>query len=325
MKNYKSYNFQKKIYKILEFNMNKKLFLFLPLLAGVCWGGGGTYVRILNGFGLDSVSILGTRFALATLILFIGILIFNRKLFKIKLKDIWLFIGSGITGVLFLNLCYNEASFTLTLSLAAVLLSLAPIFALFISAILFKEKITQKKIICLIIAIFGCILVTGVLESTAGIPLSLHGFLFGVLSGLFWALYGVFSKIATEKGYPTFTTIFYSFLLISIVLIPITDWGCFTSFISSNPSYGITFAFFHSLTTSILPYLLFTLSLKYIENGQASIICGGAEPLSATFFGFLIFQENPTLLNLIGIIITIIALSILISSSESGEQNDRFI
>ena len=299
--------------------MNKKLFLFLPLLAGACWGGGGVYVRILNSFGLDSVSILSTRFVLATLIIFIGMLIFNRNLFKIKLKDIWLFIGSGITGVLFLNLCYNEASFTLTLSLAAVLLSLAPIFALFISAILFKEKITPKKILCLIMAIFGCILVTGVLESYAGIPWSLHGFIFGILSALFWALYGVFSKIATEKGYPTFTTIFYSFLLISIALIPITDWGCFASFISSNPGYSIPFAFLHSLTTSIMPYVLFTLSLQYIENGQASIICGGAEPLSATCFGFLMFNETPTLLNLIGIIITIIALSILIASNESSE------
>lgn len=297
--------------------MNRKLILLLPIIAGIFWGGGGVFVRILASYGMDSVSIFATRVVLGCLIFFIGILLFNRDLFKIKLKDLWIFFGSGIIGVLFLNLCYNEAAFRLTLSLSSVLLSLAPIFALFISAIIFKERITFKKILCLVMAIFGCMLVTGVFESTN--VWSLTGIIFGLLSALFWALYGIFSKFATEKGYSTYTTIFYSFLFISIVLIPLTDWNSFANFLVSNPVYTVPFALIHSLTTSVCPYLLFTIALRTIDAGKATILCGGAEPMSATVFGLLIFSETPTVLNLIGIVITIIALSILVAANESED------
>ena len=53
-----------------------------------------------------------------------------------------------------------------------------------------------------------------------------------------------------------------------------------------------------------------------MDNGKATILYGGAEPISATIFGALLFSEYPSILNLIGIIHTIIALSILVSSNE---------
>ena len=296
--------------------MDKKLIIFLPLLSGIFWGGGGVFVRILNSCGLDNVSIFASRVVLATILLFMGLLVFDRNALKIKLNDIWLFIGSGIFGMLLLNVCYNEAAFTLTLSLASVLLSIAPVFALFLSAIFFGENITKRKILCLILVIVGCLLVCGVFESS--IDLSLHGVIFGVLSAIFWALYGVFSRISTDKGYSTYTVIFYSFLFASLMTIPFSDWSMFYSFLMADPITNIPLAFAHSLFISIAPYVLFTVALKYVENGKATILCGGAEPTSATIFGLLIFLEVPTLLSIAGIIITIAALSLLVDSNKNS-------
>ena len=152
--------------------MNKKLILFLPIIAGIFWGSGGVFVRTLNSYGMDSITIFASRITLATILLFIALLLFDKESLKIKIKDLWLFIGTGILGVMLLNLSYNEAAFTITLSLAAVLLGLAPIFAIIFSAILFKEKITSKKIICIILALFGCVLVSGILENGSGADLS---------------------------------------------------------------------------------------------------------------------------------------------------------
>ena len=296
--------------------MNKKIILLLPLISGVFWGGGGVFVRILNSAGLNSVTIFASRVVFATIILFFGLFIFDRDSLKIKLKDLWIFIGSGILGITFLNLCYNESAFTLTLSLASVLLSIAPVFAIFISALLFGEKITKRKILCLILAIIGCVLVSGLIESS--IKLSIYGVVFGVLSAIFWALYGVFSRISTNNGYSTFTTIFYSFLFASILLFPLTDWFQFINFLTVDPIINVPFALLHSITTSIAPYLLFTVALNYIENGKATILCSGAEPTSATIFGLLIFFEVPSILNFLGIIITIFALTMLVMSNESN-------
>ena len=298
-----------------ENKINKKLILLLPILSGACWGFGGVFVRTLSSFGFNSPSILSTRAIGATIILFILLAIFDRKTLKIQLKDLWLFIGAGVFGSLLLNLCYNEAALNLSLSLASLLLGLAPIFALVISAIFFKEKITTKKIICLIIALFGCLLVSGLLESS-GFSWSAYGISFGLLSAFFWSLYGLFSKMASNKGYSTFTIIFYSFLMISIALAPFTQWDLFATFLTTNSHLSIPFAILHSVFTSILPYLLFSLALTKTENGIATILCSGAEPTSATIFGALIFAEIPSVLNLIGIFITIFALSMLIKLSD---------
>lgn len=299
----------------MKFNMDKRLLLILPILSGICWGTGGVFVRILNAIGFNSVSILSTRVFVGTLMLFVILLIFDRDALKIKLKDIWLFAGSGLLGTLLLNLCYNEANFTSLLSLAALLLSLAPIFALVFSAILFNEKITSKKVLCLIIALFGCLLVSGFLESS-GFKWSAYGVIFGLGSALFWAAYGVFSKLASNKGYSTFTIIFYSFFFISIVLAPFTQWNLFANFLASNPIDNSVLAIVHSLLACVLPYFLFSAALSKIENGLASIINSGAEPIAATVFGALLFAEIPSVLNILGIIITLVALSLLIKAGQ---------
>lgn len=291
--------------------MDKRLIIFLPIISGAMWGFGGVFIRVLHTFGLNSVSILSTRVFGASLILFFALLIFDKDSLKIKLKDLWLFLGSGILGALALNLCYNEAAFHVSLSLASLLLGLAPVFALIFSAIIFKEKITSKKLLCLFIALFGCLLVSGLFESL-GFKWSSYGMFFGVCSALFWALYGVFSKLASNKGYSTFTIIFYSFLIISISLAPFTQWDVFALFLVSNPTFDIPFALLHSIFTSIVPYLFFSIALTKMDNGFATLLCSGSEPTSATIFGALIFAEYPSILNLVGIVITIIAMSMLI-------------
>ena len=56
-----------------------------------------------------------------------GILLYDRSLLKIRIRDLWIFIAAGLIGTLGLNFCYNESISRLTLSLSAVLLSLAPV------------------------------------------------------------------------------------------------------------------------------------------------------------------------------------------------------
>ena len=120
----------------------------MPVLAGVFWGSVGIFVRTLTDFGMDNYTVLGSRMAVAVVILFFVILFRDKSLFRIRIRDLGLFLGSGACGLVALNYCYNEAINHLTLSLAAVLLSLSPIFVMIMSAVLFHERITLKKIGC---------------------------------------------------------------------------------------------------------------------------------------------------------------------------------
>ena len=287
----------------------KKIYLILPILAGFMFGSSGIFVRTLTQNGIDQGTLLFLRFSIAIIPILIAIILTDRKLLKIDLKDIPLFLACAIC-IIGLNLCYNESMNTVPLSLAAVLLSLAPIFVLIFAYLLFGEKITSKKLICMFLAIFGCVLMTGVLEDNI-INIPLFGILSGVGAALFWAVYLMASKKSIETGKHTYTILFYSIIFITIALIPFTSFGQIGDFISIDPLLCIIFLIIHSTFSFALPYIFSTLSLKYIDSGISSILLSGAEPLAALIFGFFIYSEVPTILMFCGFILTIAAMMML--------------
>lgn len=296
--------------------MKHKLAYILPLLTGAMWGSSGTFVRRLSDFGADTFTVLACRAIIAAVILFAAFLITNRSLLKAHLKDIWVLVMCGIMGTFALNICYTIAINSLSLSLAAVLLSLAPVYVVMLASIFFKEAITKRKILCMCMAIVGCMLVSGILDG--GFSWSLTGVVCGVLAGFFCALYSVFSKIATKRGYHAFTITFYSMLSSSIAVIPFTDWSVIVSFVQAAPAGNSLFLVACSVLTIILPYILFTTAMKYGEAGKVSIISSGTEPSAAMIFGILIFAEIPSITSFAGLVLTIIALAMLCRTEENN-------
>lgn len=287
----------------------KKTYLILTILAGIMFGSSGIFVRTLTQNGIDQTTLLFLRFSIAIIPILTAILLTDKKLFKIDLSDLPLFLICAVC-IIGLNLCYNESMTSVSLSLAAVLLSLAPIYVLIIAYFLFNEKITSKKLICMALAIFGCILMTRVLETDlSNIPL--FGILSGIGAGLFWAVYLMASKKSIEKGNHTYTILFYSIIFITIALIPLTDFSQISDFVSINPILIILFLIMHSTFSFALPYILSTLSLNYMDSGVSSILLSGSEPLAALIFGLVIYAEIPTTLMFCGFVLSIIAMMAL--------------
>ncbi len=297
----------------------RKIYLILPILAGSMFGSGGIFVRTLMQNGIDSTTLLFLRFSIAIIPISIAIILSGKELFRINLKDVPLFLVCALC-IVGLNLCYNESINSISLSLAAVLLSLAPIYVLIFAGILFKEKITSKKIKCIILAIFGCVLMTGVLESSLG-SIPIFGILLGIGAGLFWAVYLMATKKLLENGTHTFTILIYAIIFISVALIPFTEFNQISNFISINPTLTVLFLIIHSTVSFALPYILSTVSLKYMDSGVSSIFMSGAEPLAALIFGLLIYSEIPTFLMFCGFVLTIIAMTLL---TKKESQHDQF-
>lgn len=288
----------------------KQWIQFFPILSGIMWGSAGIFVRKLSELGLNSVSIVETRIIVAIIIIIASLLCLDKKLLKIKLKDLWIFICAGIFSMLGLNLCYNFAINELTLSLSAVLLSLAPIFVLILASILFKEKLTLQKTVCAILALIGCILSSGVLEEVGAMKWTTIGIIIGTLGAFFYGTYSIFSKIAILKGYHSFTVTIYSLMAVGIALLPFTDWLKVWEIIQIDPAPMSGFLLLHSLLTSVLPYICFTVALNYVEAGKVAILASG-EPIAAMLFGIFFYQEIPTILSLIGLFTVLLALGLL--------------
>lgn len=273
------------------------------------FGSVGIFVRTLTQNGIDQTTLIFLRFSIAIIPISIAILLTDKKLFKLNLKDLPIVILCGIC-IIGVNLCYNNGLNTIPLSLSAVLLSLASIYVLIIAYIIFRERITLKKVICMILAIFGCMLMTGVLEiSITDLPL------FGIFSsmgaGLFWAFYLIVSKKSVENENHPLTILFYTIIIITLVLIPFTNFNQITNYIAINPPLTISFLIINSVVSFALPYILTTLSLKYIDSGISSILMSGAEPVAALIFGLLLYAEIPTALMFCGFIISVISMMIL--------------
>jgi len=291
--------------------MRHRLFLVLPLLSGALFGSVGVFVRKLYEFGMDNSTILTSRIFAAAFILLVGLWIYDKTLLKIRWPDLWLFAGTGILGMLALNLCYNESIQRLTLSFAAVLLSMAPIFVMILAAIFFKEKITLYKTGLIFLALLGCFLASGILDDLGQIRWSAAGVLFGLGSAFFYALYSIFSKKAMERKYNVYTVIFYSLLMALIILLPLADWGKLASFVAAAPAENSAFLLLHALCTSVLPYLLYTAALNRVDTSIAAILASSGEPAAALLFGVAFFSEMPTVIAASGVLIVIVAIALI--------------
>ena len=119
------------------------------------------------------------------------------------------------------------------------------------------------------------------------------------------------SKKSIENGKHTYTILFYSIIILSVALLPFTNFNQINAFIMINPTLTILFLIIHSTVSFALPYIFSTVSLNYIDSGVSSILLSGAEPFAALIFGFLIYSEIPTVLMFGGFILTIISMTIL--------------
>ena len=274
------------------------------------FGASGIFVRTFGSFGMDNITITFVRAIFATAIMFSFLLVKDKALLKINIRDMWVFFGTGIIGMFGVTYFYNEAVSRVSLALAAILLSLAPIFVMVMAMVLFDEKISLKKMGCMMFAVGGCVLASGIAEE-GEITVSALGIAMGIVSAVFYGLYSIFSRKATDKGYHTYTIIFYSVMLITMVLIPFADISLIFDYAADVPLKRIPFLLLHSLSSAVLPYILLTVALKHVEAGVVSILASGGEPIAAVMFGILFYSEVPSMLMVTGLFVTIAALSLL--------------
>lgn len=295
---------------------------FYIIIAGALWGSMGLFVRRLGDAGFSSVEIAQLRSMVTTLFLFIYLMIKNRSLFRIRLRDLWCFIGTGLLSIVFFNLCYFTTIELTSLSVAAVLLYTAPAFVIVLSAIFFHERITKRKVIALVLTFAGCICVSGIIRG--GAAMTAKSFLIGIGAGVGYALYSIFSRFALERGYGSATISFYTFLFASIGLTPFVRMSHIVSAVTVSLSQTVFVAAF-GIVSTFLPYLLYTQGLEGVENGRASILAS-VEPVVATILGTVLYQEMLHADEIAGIILILGAILISnYSASNAGREPARSI
>ena len=285
--------------------MQKKASLSV-ILAGILWGLITVFVKKLSAAGFDSLQIALIRLSVAA-VLFVGFLaVTDRQKLKIRLRDIWMFIGTGVVSVTLFNFCYFYTTINSQASIAVVLLYTSPVWIMIFSAVLFKDPVTKRKLLVVVMTVAGCVCVTGMLEGSVAVtPLVLFT---GVCSGIFYGLYTIFGKYALAK-YDSMTVTAYTFLFGTLGSLPLGKPAKTLEILAESPEL-ILWCLGIGIASTVLPYVFYTWGLKYLDSGRASILVA-TEPLVGAVLGMTVYHETHSVLKICGILLILAAIIVL--------------
>ena len=279
---------------------------FCILLAGSLWGCIGIFNRTISACGISAQTIVFFRNTGACLLLGVMFLLFDRSVFRIRPRHLPIFLCTGVVSILFFTICYFKSQQVSPLSTAAILLYTAPTFVVVLSALIWKDPITRRKVSALVIAFLGCCFVAGILSGS--LSLSRQGLLLGVGSGFFYATYSIFGRFALAH-YQPFTVTFYTFLtagLGSLFVVRPAE----VSLVLHTPK-ALLMALGLMLFATVLPYLFYTKGLNDLGDGGKASILASIEPVVASLVGVLVFGEPMTAGVILGLVCILISVYIL--------------
>ena len=284
---------------------DKRAALFVALSAA-SFGFLGVPVRFLHDNGFAPLDITAVRLFVTTIALVIVALVVDRGLFKVRKRDLLFFILFGFFKLMS-DVTLFRAQVTIDLSLSTLLQMTAPYYVLVISLFLFRERITLMKILAMLVAFIGCIFVTGVI--TGGMhSLDFVGVASALISGLFFGLYTIGCKLGSDKGYKPVTTMMYMFLFASLMTIPFAnDVKVVESFVDVHLILGVLSL---GILMTLIPFFVSTWGVQKLEASKVSLI-SVMEVITACIVGYFLFDEEMTVLNIIGMSLVVASIVIM--------------
>jgi len=232
-------------------------------------------------------------------------LMMRRGDFRASPRMLLLFLVFGIVRI-GSDFALFSAMETVTLSVASVLQMTAPFYVMAISFLCFGERITKMKAAALLVAFFGCVLVTDVLFADVS---DLTGVALGAISG---ACYGGFvagTKYCDMKGASPVSFVFYTAAFAMVLLFPITDAPHVIE-VTFSGWEPFLYVLGVGLMITLVPYSLQAWALKYLDAGIASVL-GVTEAVFAAIVGYFVFSESMSALNIAGMALVFLSIAML--------------
>ncbi len=296
--------------------MKKRALLFI-VIAGIMWGTSGLFSHAFGLYGYTALQKTAVRGTVAFLCMLSFVAIRHREAFRIKLADLWLYVGIGIT--LFGAAAAYYASMVLTSeATAVVLMYTSPIYVLIFSVLFFGERLTPLKLIAVAGMLLGCCFVSGIFEGFSG---NLAGILLGLLAGVSYGGYNILTKIALRRSCAPMSTTLYGFAGMAILAVcTCTPTEIFPKMMQ-DPAVLIPLSVGLGVVTYVIPYFLYTLALRELPAGTASAL-GIIEPMSATLFAIFLLDADVTVFSVLGILL-ILGCVLLLSRPEQEGENSK--
>lgn len=275
------------------------------IVSGISFGLIPLFSIPLIEAGMENVSILVFRFLFGSAVM-LAVLLYRRvsmtvdwhDLMRIALLSLF-YIGTALATLE----CYHY----LSSGIATALVYTDPIFCAIIGLMFLGDKFSWRLTVSIFTASLGVMMLTGVFTEDG--TFSLVGLLWGLLSGLSYALYLIFLPRLRVKKMPSLKLTFYVFFIgmLFLTFFHIATTGGVE--MAKTPACW-TNLFLLGLVPTAISNICVTTSLKLIDSTVVAIL-GALEPLTAMLIGILVLGDPWGMLSITGGILILIAVALL--------------
>lgn len=277
----------------------------LGAVAAATYGMNPLFALPLYKAGMNPDSVLFFRYLFAIPVL--GMMIVARgRSFKLKRKEVLPLIIMGLLVALSSLALFQSYNY-MDVGIASTLLFVYPILVALIMWIAFKEKLTLPTVLCILLALGGIGLLY---KSGDGSTLNLTGIILVMISALSYAIYIVGVNQSTLKNLATLSLTFYVLLFGLVLFLVRVDFGQSLRVAETWYLWGNLIAL--AIFPTAISFLCTTQAIQYIGSTPTAIL-GALEPLTAVFFGVVIFGESLTLRLSCGMLMIILAVTLIIA------------
>ena len=272
----------------------------------------GTIGIFVNYIGLSSGVIAAFRGITGAVVILIVMLLSGRKVdFKSVKNKLPVLLASGVAIGFNWILLFEAYRFT-GIPVATVCYYTAPIIVVIASTFIFKDKLKVKQIMCVIIALIGVALVSGVFQSDSS---KITGVLCGLGAAGLYASVMIMNKFMGNVEVYERTVI--QLASAGLVVLP---YALFTmGDISFNPKSVILLLIVGVVHTGFA-YLLYFGAIKKLKN-QTVAILSYIDPASAIILSSIVFMQLPTVYEFIGVVLIMSAA--ILSEIRKNKKYDK--
>ena len=277
----------------------------LGAVAAATYGMNPLFALPLYKAGMNPDSVLFFRYLFAIPVL--GMMIVARgRSFKLKRKEVLPLIIMGLLVALSSLALFQSYNY-MDVGIASTLLFVYPILVALIMWIAFKEKLTLPTVLCILLALGGIGLLY---KSGDGSTLNLTGIILVMISALSYAIYIVGVNQSTLKNLATLSLTINDLLIGLVLFLVRVDFGQSLRVAETWYLWGNLIAL--AIFPTAISFLCTTQAIQYIGSTPTAIL-GALEPLTAVFFGVVVFGESLTLRLSCGMLMIILAVTLIIA------------
>ena len=293
--------------------MNAKIKI---ITAMVTFGTIGIFVRYIP---LPSSIIALVRGVLATFFLLAVMACGKRWPDKAAItRNLALLLISGVLIGFNWILLFEAYNYT-SVAVATLCYYLAPVFVIIASPFVLGEKLTTRKTLCVIAALGGMVLVSGVIQNYMNggntEDLNLTGVLLGIGAGALYATIILINK--KLKDISSYDTTVMQLAAASIVLVPYRLLTVDMGVLEITP-VSVALLLIVGVVHTGIAYVLYFGSIKELP-AQTVAIFSYIDPILAVLLSALLLKENMDMLSILG---AVMILGSTFVSEMKGDSND---